>query len=488
MFKSLFGKYLAAFGFIILISFLLLAVIITSMVNSYAVEAKGQSVDWALEAYSYWFSSEYGECSVDGFAGISEDERQIMMRKINTTASGILAPMVFVTDASGTVLAADTELSSLIGKRIGQSVVDQILQGESYSSIITLPDKNGSYYAGGSQFANADGEIIGMIFVCSSSAGEKALVGVMSKTIVMTSLWIMLAALIAVYFISDYLVGPLRSMITATKRFASGNLEERVQIRSKDEIGQLAEAFNQMAESLAHHERMRNTFLSNVSHDLRTPMTTIAGFIDGINSGAIPEEEHAYYLNIVSTEVHRLSRLVGQLLSLSRLESGERTFSYEHFDVCELTRLILISFEQRIEMKHLEVKFETDFDSIYAYADRDAIHQVLYNLIENAIKFSAEDKSIGINIHYTKNRRIGIEIYNEGRGIPQEDLPFIFDRFYKSDKSRGLDKTGVGLGLSIVRTIMDAHQEEIHVESDGAEWCKFIFTLKEGKKPDHPKA
>jgi signal transduction histidine kinase len=297
----------------------------------------------------------------------------------------------------------------------------------------------------------------------------------------MTSLWVMLAAFIAVYFISDRIISPLHHMKSAVKEYAKGNFETQIVVRGNDEISELSAAINNMAKSLHHLETMRNSFLANVSHDLRTPMTTIAGFIDGINSGAIPPEKHSYYLGIISTEVHRLSRLVTELLDISKLESGDRKFLPEPFDVSEMARLILISFEQKIDAKRLDVSFETDEDSVIAFADKDAVHQVLYNLCDNAIKFAYEGGAYRISIRRNEKQKILVSVYNEGVGIAKEDLPFVFDRFYKTDKSRGLDKSGVGLGLYICKTIIDAHSEQIFAESPNDNGSEFWFTLKEAE-------
>jgi signal transduction histidine kinase len=208
-------------------------------------------------------------------------------------------------------------------------------------------------------------------------------------------------------------------------------------------------------------------------------MTTILGFIEGIKSGAIPPEKQEYYLDIISQEVHRLSRLVSQTLDISRLESGERKFNLTDFDVAETARLILISFEKKIDDKRLDVYFEAEDDEMLAFADKDAIHQVLYNLCHNAIKFSKEGGKFVISISRTVGKKIRISVFDEGESIPTEDLKLVFDRFYKTDKSRGLDKNGVGLGLYISKAIIDAHEEEIWAESkDGG--TEFIFTLKEG--------
>jgi signal transduction histidine kinase len=300
------------------------------------------------------------------------------------------------------------------------------------------------------------------------------------KTIINSSLWVMLAAVVALYLITERVINPLKNMTKATKKFGKGDFSTRVTVCGHDEIAELGEAFNNMAESLDNFEKMRSSFLANVSHDLRTPMTTIAGFIDGITSGAIPPEKHDYYLGIISSEVHRLSRLVSELLDISRLESGERKFNFICFDIAEMARIILISFEQRISEKNLDVVFETDEDSMFAYADKDAIHQVLYNLMHNAIKFSKEGGKLAIRIAISPNKKLRVSVYDEGQGIPKEELPFIFDRFYKTDKSRGLDKSGVGLGLYICKTIIDAHGEQIRAESPTENSVEFWFSLKEG--------
>ena len=211
-------------------------------------------------------------------------------------------------------------------------------------------------------------------------------------------------------------------------------------------------------------------------------MTTISGFIDGILDGAIPKEKHEYYLGVIASEVRRLSRLVSALLDITKIQAGERKFTMENLDICEMCRQVLISSEQRIEAKKLDVEFECDRDNMYAVGDKDAIHQIVYNLMDNAIKFSYEDGKYRISIK-EDGQKIVTSVYNEGVGIPESDIPYVFDRFYKSDKSRGLDKTGVGLGLYIARTIIDAHGENIFVESEKGKWCRFTFTLPKGTCP-----
>ena len=323
------------------------------------------------------------------------------------------------------------------------------------------------------------GELRGYVITLSSTVRENDLMKISRNAVINSSIWVMLAAVIAAYFITERIVRPMRAMTDASKSFAKGDFSARVVVMGKDEVSELSRAFNSMAESLDNLEKMRNSFLANVSHDLRTPMTTISGFIDGITSGAIPPEKHDYYLNIIQAEVHRLSRLVSEILDVSRLESGERKFNFVDFDIAEMARIILISFEQKIDSKRLDVYFESDEDTMLAVGDKDAVYQVLYNLCHNAIKFAREGGKFAITISRTEHRKIKVSVFDEGQPINQDDIKLVFDRFYKTDKSRGLDKLGVGLGLYISKTIVEAHGETIIAESNGVDNCEFIFTLKE---------
>jgi signal transduction histidine kinase len=321
-----------------------------------------------------------------------------------------------------------------------------------------------------------------MVIVCSATSSIPGIAGNTVRTTIIAILWVTAAALITVFFVTDKIVSPLKKMSEAARSFSQGKFDVRVPVTGNDEVAELAAAFNNMASSLEKNEETRKTFLANVSHDLRTPMTTIAGFIDNILSGAIPYEKQNYYLEIVSSEVKRLARLVNSLLDISRIQAGDRKFVKVPFDICEMSREIIISLEQRLEAKNLDVRFEPEEDKMYVNADRDAIYQVLYNICDNAVKFSKKGGIYRIS-HIKRDNKIYTAVYNEGQGISKEDLPFVFDRFYKSDKSRGLDKTGVGLGLYIVKTIVNSHGEEIWVNSAAGEYCEFVFTLAPADAP-----
>ncbi len=322
---------------------------------------------------------------------------------------------------------------------------------------------------------------LGVILTFSGAQGQTDIVQEMTRTIVMTVIWILVASLIAIYGVSYSVTKPLREISRAAKDFSHGKYDTRVPVRGNDELAELAKSFNDLATVVQHREEMQNIFLSNASHDLRTPMTTIAGFIDGILDGAIPQEKQEYYLNIIKNEIKRLSRLVTSLLDVSRLQSGERKFDMKPFNICEVVSQTVISFESQIEQKQLDVECDfEDFDLI-VIGDKDAINQVVYNLCHNAIKFSNEKSKYKITIKSVLDK-VSVSIYNEGVGIPKEELPFVFDRFFKGDKSRGLDKTGAGLGLFISKTIILAHGEDLTVESEYGKYCMFTFTLKKGKK------
>ncbi|MBO5379688.1 MAG: HAMP domain-containing histidine kinase [Clostridia bacterium] len=311
---------------------------------------------------------------------------------------------------------------------------------------------------------------------------DKMLKGMMTA-IISTLIWIMIASLVAIFGISYYSMKPLRQIGQAAKSFSRGKFNVRVKVRGNNELAELAESFNQMASAIESKDEMQKNFLSNVSHDLKTPMTTIAGFVDGILDGAIPRDKQDYYLNIIKNEVKRLSRLVTSLLDISRLQSGERKFEFKQFNICELTRQTVLSFENQLEEKKLNVEFDTDDFDMMVYGDTDAINQVIYNLCHNAIKFSYNEGLYRVSIKYDSNYTVRFTMYNEGIGIASDDIPYVFDRFYKSDNSRGLDKTGTGLGLFITKTIVEAHGQKITVESEYEKWCMFSFTL-----PRNPKS
>ena len=484
MFKSSFSKYLTAFVLIIFISFLILSGIITSMIRTQVVSDKKNKLEMSSAIVAEHFEARHIE-NLEAYMAAGEGSTPVALIPLINFDYDF---NILVTNDSGkvllsTILKTEEGRPSVLGElgRVDLSLFKSSeVDGEiflTYEGILSeLYEENSLIYG---QSVITDGVIRGYVFAIASTVKDDRMIETSRRAVINSSIWVMLAAVIAAYFITERIVHPLKTMTRVSKRFAKGDFSERVEVYGRDEVSELGKAFNNMAESLDSLEKMRNSFLANVSHDLRTPMTTIAGFIDGITSGAIPPEEQGHYLGIISSEVHRLSRLVSQLLDVSRLESGDRKFVNEDFDIAEIARLVIISLEQKIDEKKLDVEFDAEFDSMMANGDKDAIHQVVYNLCENAIKFSAEYGKFKISLKNTSTKKIQVSIYDEGQTLSPEDAKHIFDRFYKTDKSRGLDKNGVGLGLYICKTIIEAHGETIYVTPD-EHGCTFTFTIKCG--------
>ena len=478
MFRSIFTKYITTFMLIIIVSFVMLASIISTMTVNYYTGTSEEQLSSAANSISYLIQKRLADSGSDTLRDYVISNSAEVGAYFSALTQNYNDMSIFLTDSEGNILAS-------------MAFTDSSFGSQKLSSEIMTEVKNGSYREKGDlggvlmvkrtvlgvPVESGDGSVIGAAFACTTERSLNTLMLTTVKAIIMTYLWVLLAALIAVYFISDRIISPLKDMGRAAKSFASGKFDVRVPVTGHDEISELAIAFNNMAGSLADLENMRSTFLSNVSHDLRTPMTTISGFIDGLLDGTIPKEKHEYYLRMIGDEVRRLSRLVAALLDVSRIQAGDRKFTMIAFDICEMARVILLSFEQKIDKKQLDVAFEMDKENMYVWADHDAIYQILYNICDNGVKFSRDGGKYRIRI-IERDKKVFVSVYNDGEGIKPEDLPHVFERFYKGDKSRGLDKTGTGLGLYIAKSIIDAHNEEIWVKSKYGEYCEFIFTLK----------
>ena len=288
---------------------------------------------------------------------------------------------------------------------------------------------------------------------------------------------------ILVYLVSYKLTKPLREMSAAAKQYATGDFSKRIttqhskiRIFGKDETDELVQAFNSMAQALATLEMSRRSFVANVSHELKTPMTTIGGFIDGILDGTIDEEKEKQYLKVVSDEVKRLSRLVTGMLNMSKLEAGELEIKPQSFDISEMIFRTTLGFEQMIDKKHIEIRGFDRIESNIVVADKDMINQVVYNLLDNAVKFTPEGGYIEVSSKHDAEKTI-VKIRNSGKGIASEEIDNIFERFYKVDKSRSYDVKGAGMGLYLCKMIVEMHGGQIAARSEQGEYAEFIFQL-----------
>lgn len=469
---------------IVITCFLVLSLVVSSLVSKFITDMKMGIMDNTAQSI---YSSLNGIMSMSKMPleTVIEIDNGYITEFLNKNADNSEA-VIFITDHTGRILVSSTNGDEILPKEIDPSLVESYFSSEYlFSDLEGLFDKKYiniirpmNLFPSGMMDYNADANS-GAIFICGENSSQ--IFEKIGSSVILTLIWIFAISFMAVYFVSERISRPLKEMSYAAKSFAQGKFNVRVPVRGNDEVAELATAFNNMAGSLEKLEENRSTFLSNVSHDLRTPMTTISGFVDGILSGAIPKEESEHYLGIVSAEIKRLARLVNSLLDITRIQTGERKFSMTVFDVCELARRVLISCESRIDAKLLNVSFECDDDNMNAVADSDAIHQVLYNLIDNAVKFAYDRGELVVRLR-DNGKKIVVTVRNTGNGISASELPHVFEQFYKSDRSRGIDKTGLGLGLYISKTIIDQHGEEMWVKSEENAWCEFTFTLEKEKK------
>ena len=322
-------------------------------------------------------------------------------------------------------------------------------------------------YLAGQTLLASDGEQIGYVLVSAPMAQTK---NFMLRS---STLFFYVAS-----FLSRMQVRPLGQMADAARRFGRGELSVRVEESPKNtsEINDLARAFNTMVDSLESSERRRQEFVANVSHELKTPMTTIGGYIDGMLDGTIPPEKQQHYMQIVSGEVRRLSRLVRNMLDISRLQAmGVEESRLTRFDLGELMSDVIITFEQKINGKGLNVDVELPDRPVWVKAERDGITQVVYNLLDNAIKFCPQGGKLGLFLAL-EGGKAKVTVQNSGPTIDPNELPLLFDRFHKADKSRSADREGWGLGLYIAKTIVGAYGGDIWATSENG-ITNFIFTL-----------
>lgn len=383
---------------------------------------------------------------------------------------------VFLTDTEGKVLLC-TEPSPCVHTTF--TVPESIIELTSMGEYRETGNFNGVYnekcYSVGVPIKLNDSQIVGYIYASMPAKQMSDFLTNLFKLFLLCEFIVLGLSSILVYFITRELTSPLQKMSVAAKKIGQGDFSEKIKVKGNDEIGQLAVALNNMSKSLSMLENSRRSFVANVSHELKTPMTSIGGFIDGILDGTIPSDKQEYYLKIVSDEVKRLTRLVRSMLNLSKIEAGETKIQYSKFNIVDTMCDSVFSFEKAIEAKSLSIE-GLDCEKVLVEADKDMIHQVIYNLTENAVKFANEGGYITYNC-ICENNMVKIGIKNSGDGLTKDEITHIFDRFYKTDRSRGLDKTGVGLGLNIVQMIVKLHGGQISVRSVVKEYTEFDVSI-----------
>ena len=485
---GLFRKYLLVTISIILASFVFLGGALLLLVSKLWMEEKMELLSENAVNVAQSTSNTLQNDFSDGVNLVSV---KLICNTLMQTSSAIDAD-IFIVNHEGYVVFCKDNLQSNLSLYTGNCMVHSNHK-ISPETLKTALDSVMGY------MGDLDGALEGVNFIVSApvKAGNKT-VGVVYATqpvldglapyvsgIFRMFFWAALLALILafliVYLVSYKMTKPLREMSQAAKQYALGDFSKRIPVSKSlfmdsDEIEELVIAFNSMAQTLATLEMSRRSFVSNVSHELKTPMTTIGGFIDGILDGTIDPSKQKQYLRVVSDEIKRLSRLVTGMLNMSKLEAGELDINPVSFDISEMLFKTLLGFEQIIDKKNIEIKGLDSIGNNPVTADKDMINQVVYNLIDNAVKFTPEGGYIEVSSKADAEKII-VKIRNSGKGIPAEEIDKIFERFYKIDKSRSFDVKGAGMGLYLCKTIIELHGGQIIARSNQGEFAEFIFQL-----------
>ena len=471
--KTTFSRQFMLTASLILISILLMAAASQPMLRSYLVGVTERSLQSNAEAVAN-LAAAYdasGELQNNWDVRISLD-----------FAAEVAGTDALVTDDAGRVILCSC--GELPCPHLGLQLPEELTQAVRGQGEVTRYDTVEGIYSEKRYLvavpivSATSGQTIGIVVASTQMELISRLLSTTLSIYLICGLTVLLLAVVACSIMARRQAKPLRDMADAASRFGRGELQLRVPTGGHNtrEVDELARAFNTMAENLAQAEQRRSEFVANVSHELRTPMTTIAGFMDGMLDGTIPEREHRRYMQAVSDEVRRLSRLVRDMLEVSRLRAQEKeSVNWQVFDLAEQLGQTLISYEQRITAKDLQVEVELPEEGCSVLAPQDAVAQVVRNLLDNAVKFAFEGGELALRLTREGDKAV-VSVADTGQTIPPQELPLIFDRFHKTDKSRSADREGVGLGLYIVRTILSSIGEDITVTSEN-DRTEFRFTL-----------
>ncbi len=478
---NIFTKYFITFAAILLTVFVVLGSSLIILVNNYTVSERTTLLQENVALLSGTIES---TVSADEMNEKYTLGKEIICETLATVSQSIDAD-IFVCDAEGNIIFCREKANALPVLEYFQSCSvhdDLTISSSIFSSVYQDGEIIEKATIGGTKcFVAAkvlyddNGEIMGTVFALSST-GMQSLSLTVLRLFLISAFFCLIFAFLCIYYLTKKMLSPLEQMSKAAKQFAAGDFSYRVKIKGSDEFAELGNAFNDMAEALEVLEDSRRSFVSNVSHELKTPMTSIGGFIDGILDGTIPKEKQDYYLGIISTEIKRLSRLVVSMLNMSKIESGDLEMKPVKYDVSDQIIHILLTFEQKIENKKIDIRGLDEFQPTYIVADRDMIYQAIYNLVDNAVKFTNEGGYIELKLNESASQ-IEFIIKNSGTGINAEDLSRVFERFYKADKSRSLDSKGAGLGLYLVKLMIEMHGGRVCAKSESEETAEFSFTL-----------
>lgn len=463
--KTLYLKFVLAYFIFGVFSFIVVSVFVPSMTTERLVREKAEDLYSEAVLIADTYATELYN---------SETDLETVKRQLDALALYMKAIIRIVNPSGRLVLDTDAPIN-----------VEEVVIIKDFDPTVT----SGSYYVTDNFFDSFDSEVLSVLAPITSNYMVKGYVVIhynmsniqascnsLLSVSYITMVVLFLLSLIILIFFTELVYVPLRKITYATEQYASGNMHYEFQVDSEDEIGYLAGCLNYMASQIAGAEDDQKKFVANISHDFRSPLTSIRGYLDAMIDGTIPPEMHDKYLNILLNETERLTKLTNSLLTLNNLNTKGMLLDRTDFEINRIMRSTAASFEGTCRQKAVSVELILTDDEMYVNADMGKIQRVLYNLLDNAIKFSHHSSVIKVETSVKKNK-LFISVKDSGIGIPKEDLKLIWDRFYKSDVSRGKDKKGTGLGLSIVKEILNSHEEHINVISTEGAGSEFIFSL-----------
>lgn len=474
MFKTIFAKQFTAFIGTIVICLIVLGMGLSGMFKGYLIDQKKTILEeQGCKIANFlirMYSEEFGKFTFSPFA------KPRISAELQTIREYIEVSLI-VTDEDFSIVGKTYDVENLdFGDRIDIPAIYKVMDGEITNFqgrvkeifdeellVVAIP-------------IIKYGEVKGAVLMVASMLDlQKNMEGVASITFLST-LIAGVVSFILVYITSKTISKPIHQINDAAKVIANGDFEKRLSVKSRDEVGQLAENFNYMAESLENQEKHRRDFIANISHDLRSPLTSMRGFLQAIIDGTIPLENQERYLNIILEETDRLSKLANDIMDISKLQNIAVELNKTKFDINELIRKTVIMFEARIINRQIDMNVIFANEKTNVYADYEKIQRVVYNLVDNAVKFTDTNGIISVET-FIREHKVYVKIKDNGKGISQEDQKRVFERFYKADISRGEDKKGSGLGLSIVKEFIKAHDSSITLTSKIDEGCEFEFGL-----------
>lgn len=466
--KSITTSYFRTTAALLVTGILLLGAVLLFFASRYFSNERQKMLLSNLESASTLLRASIQE---KGYLHRTDVEAQLHFLSTSSDAT------LFFAKVDGEVLACSDQSPCLHKSRIlPRPIVDGVLQKGIFTELGRLGELySEDYYNAAVPVLNDSGEVLGVLFASSSArALWDFLNEMLTMFLISAGVMVFVLSIITVW-LTQRLTTPLRNMADAAASYSHGDFSRRVVVQGEDEVAQLGLTFNSMAHNLEEMEESRNAFVDNIAHELRTPMTSIKGFVDGMLDGTIPPELQGKYLQIVSEEVGRLARLTRTMFNATRLDNGAVQQQPKVYDIWETLTRVAFGAEKRIAERGLRIEGLTPVRTL-VYADPDMVHQVVQNILDNAIKFSYDKAPITFDVQERQNL-VYVGIRNHGLGIGKEDLPHVFDRFFKADRSRGVHAEGAGLGLHICKKLINEAGGDIVVRSKPGDWTEFVFSL-----------